>query len=636
MASLPNGANGGAGKPIPGSTDQLNRKTESSGHHRPEITGLRAVAVMPVVLFHAGLTWVSGGFLGVDIFFVISGFLITRIITFELEAGKFSLRRFYERRIRRILPAMLAMGAICVPPAIALMLPDDLENFGQSLIATALSANNVLLFATADYFDQASAFKPLLHTWSLGVEEQYYLVIPLALMLAYKAVKRAGVTLLVAIATCVSFAISVWASSRFPDANFYLPFSRAWELGAGGLLALSATTGASTRLTAGFRGFAAAVGMLLILGSLVLIDETTSLPSWASLPCVIGTLLVIHFARGDGLVGRMLASSPAVWIGLLSYSLYLYHQPLFVFLRVSALTPPPLHLMLIAIVPLFVVSYASWRFVEEPFRDPRRTSTRSVVALCVSGMLGLSAVGATMHLSSGFKASWPELTVGDPGFGAAQNAAYNSSAQRLQTVELPARSSRKRILVIGNSFARDFINMGLATGYFDDHLVSYIREAECSSPDWPSLAARRLPNADFVVLGSEKFLPCLAMRAAYLRRAKPGKFVVIGTKSFGWNNNAVMLLPRDVRYLYRTKPLAEDAAMNEAARAVFDPREYVDVIAMLSNSEGTVPVFTPDRKFISQDRRHLTEAGAKYIGEIVFRHPSLAGLRPAVSDSSPD
>ena len=531
---------------------------------------------------------------------------------------------------------MLVMGAVCVPFAVALMLPDDLENFGQSLFATVLSINNVLAFLTADYFDQASEFKPLLHTWSLGVEEQYYLVIPLTLMLAYKLAKRAGATVLIGVGALVSFAISVWASSRFPEANFYLPFSRAWELGAGGLLALSSAATAGATISARSRSLIAAVGMLLILGSFVLVDETMSLPSWATLPCVLGTLLrdPVRQKRRDR------RADPGDRTGGLD--------------RTAQLQPLSLPSAVVRFHARFVADAAAICADADPAAAATGHLLR-VVAVCRGAIprprtnlhpLRHRAVLERHYLAERSRCDdAPVVRIqgedaraddGDPGYGASQNAAYNMSAKRLQDVELPAQSPRKRILVIGNSFARDFVNMGLASGNFDGHLVSYVEEGECLSAAWPALAAKRLPNADFVVLGSEKPLSCLVPRAAALRRTHPGRFVVIGIKNFGWNNNAVMLLPQDVRYRYRAKPLAEDAAMNEAAKAVFDPREYVDVLAMLSSSDGTVPVFTPERKFISQDRRHVTEAGAKYVGEIVFRHPTLARLRSGRAEAEPE
>jgi len=188
--------------------------------HRTEIDGLRALAVLPVMIFHAAPALLPGGYLGVDIFFVISGFRITRIIADALSDGRFSIVDFYERRARRILPALGAVMLICTPIAWALMIPDDLENYGQSLVATALSANNVLLYLTIDYFALETQFKPLMHTWSLGVEEQYYFAIPFVMLLAHRLDGRRAVVAVIAGITLASFAASLFLAQRDPTANF--------------------------------------------------------------------------------------------------------------------------------------------------------------------------------------------------------------------------------------------------------------------------------------------------------------------------------------------------------------------------------------------------------------------------------
>ncbi|MEL7482464.1 MAG: acyltransferase, partial [Pseudomonadota bacterium] len=202
--------------------------------YRKEIDGLRSVAVLPVVLFHAGISAFSGGFIGVDIFFVISGYLITGIILPELEKGEFSLLKFYERRARRILPALSAVVLACIPVAWLYMLPDPLENFGQSMLATMLSLNNVLLTMTSGYWDLASEFKPLIHTWSLAVEEQFYVVFPLLLMLLYPLLKYRAIGA-VWVIVIASFAASIFLVRDYPTSTFYLLHTRAWELGVGAL-----------------------------------------------------------------------------------------------------------------------------------------------------------------------------------------------------------------------------------------------------------------------------------------------------------------------------------------------------------------------------------------------------------------
>ncbi|HEX8590160.1 acyltransferase, partial [Pseudomonas sp.] len=195
--------------------------TERALTYRPEIDGLRTVAVLPVILFHAGFTFFSGGFVGVDIFFVISGYLITSILAAEIAQGHFSILKFYERRARRILPALFFVIIATLPFALVWMLDSDIQNLGRSIMSVAVFASNLFFWRNTDYFDPAAGEQPLLHTWSLAVEEQYYIFFPLFLLLAWK-LKKPGLTLLILVITCVSLALAEWGATYHPAVNFYL------------------------------------------------------------------------------------------------------------------------------------------------------------------------------------------------------------------------------------------------------------------------------------------------------------------------------------------------------------------------------------------------------------------------------
>ena len=593
----------------------------ASDGYRPEIDGLRAVAVVAVILYHARLGIVRGGYLGVDIFFVVSGFLITGIIEAELAAGRFSILHFYERRVRRIIPALMVMMLLCVPIAWRLMLPDDLENFGQSLVATTAFANNVLLTLTSGYFELATDFKPLVHTWTLGVEEQYYLVVPLVMAGLFRWGGRQLTVGVITAVTAISFGVALTCAYYAPIAGFYLLPSRAWELGAGSLVTLLAKP-------SGQREVPAALGLAAIIVSLALADERFTASIWPVAIPVAGTCLVLAYGRTGTIAARALAWRPAVIVGLISYSLYLYHQPVFAFARIMSLDQPSRTTMALLILPVFVLAWASWRFVERPFRDRGRSRARTVVGLWLAASALLLAVGGAMAATSGFLARWPDLAEGDS--GAARNQAYNLSAFAFRDVPLPDANAKTRVLVLGNSFARDFINMGRASGNFGHHLISY-SDNVCPL-QFSATERRNLRNADFVVFGSlnprclDRWLP----RATSDTNAR---IIALGTKNFGWNNNAVMLLDPATRYGFRTKVLASAFADNERERRAIPPALFVDLLGMLMDDQHRVAVFTPDRKFISQDREHLTRAGAAYVGGIVFRDPRLQALAAGVSSS---
>lgn len=373
--------------------------------YRAEIDGLRAVAVVPVVLFHAGAPLFEGGYLGVDVFFVISGYLITTIILDDIDQNRFSILKFYERRFRRLLPAYVIVMLVSMVFAWLWMMPDQLRNFGQSVFASSIFSSNILFWTEAGYFLTGSAEKPLLHTWSLSVEEQFYLFFPL--MLAGLAHLRWRWTVLtIAVITVVSAVLAEYGWRHVPDANFYLLPFRAWELGFGASAAifLRLYGPQSNSLLSG-------AGLIILVLSMALFDDKTPMPSLIGLSPVLGTVLIVVFASPRTWVGTMLSLRPVVFIGLISYSTYLWHQPLLAFARLRSIPSPSDILLLTAVLASFAVGYVSWRYVEQPFRKggtlfavPRaKILGGSLVALA-----GLAGIGLVGHFAGGFPSRLPE------------------------------------------------------------------------------------------------------------------------------------------------------------------------------------------------------------------------------------
>ncbi len=357
-------------------------------NYRSEIDGLRTIAVVPVILFHAGFEMFRGGFVGVDIFFVISGYLITRIILDDLESGSFSVVKFYERRARRILPALFAVMLACIPFAWAWMLPGQFRDFAQSLVAVSLFASNFLFWRESGYFATAAEQKPLLHTWSLAVEEQYYILFPLLLLILWRFGRNPVFWSLVALAS-LSLALAEIGWRTDPTANFYLAPSRAWELLAGSICALIHHRSAPR---AG--NLQSAIGLVLILAGLLLFSENTPTPSlWTTVP-VLGTALILLYGQCGTLVARLLSWRPMVLIGLISYSAYLWHQPLFAFARVGRLDSPGPGLMMTLAIATFAIAWVSWRFIERPFRTgPRPLLRRQRQVFLASGTAAACFIG---------------------------------------------------------------------------------------------------------------------------------------------------------------------------------------------------------------------------------------------------
>ena len=307
--------------------------------YRREIDGLRALAVLPVILFHAGFQTFSGGFVGVDVFFVISGYLITTVIFAELETGNFSVIKFYERRARRILPALFLMMSVCLPFAWLWLMPHDLKSFSQSLVAVSAFSSNVLFWKTSGYFESAAELKPLLHTWSLAVEEQFYVVFPIFLMLTWRLGKRWILGLLVLV-FLVSLQTAQYESITKPSAAFYLLPTRAWELILGAFIALTYSRLSGIGISKSFHEGLSITGVLLILYAIFAFDELTPFPSLYTLVPTTGAALIILFANRATTAGRAIGNKVLVAVGLISYSAYLWHQPLFAFAKHRSLEAP--------------------------------------------------------------------------------------------------------------------------------------------------------------------------------------------------------------------------------------------------------------------------------------------------------
>lgn len=369
--------------------------------YRSEIDGLRAIAVVPVILFHAGFEIFSGGFVGVDVFFVISGYLITTIIINEMDEAKFSLLNFYERRARRILPALFFVVLCCLPFAWFLLMPSDMKDFSQSLVAVATFSSNILFWRESGYFDTAAELKPLLHTWSLAVEEQFYILFPLFLMAAWRFGKRAIVWTLVA-AFVISLATAQWGAYNKPAATFYLLPTRAWELLIGSFAAFYLQKRSVTAPLWVSNALSAA-GLIAVLYGVFAFDEATPFPSVYALAPTVGTVLIILFAMRGTAVHALLSLKAFVGVGLISYSLYLWHQPVFAFWRhYNVFEPTHLQMVMLSLLCL-PLAYLTYRFVEAPFRRQNRPIKRlQVLSFSMLFLMSFSVFGVTGHLLKGF------------------------------------------------------------------------------------------------------------------------------------------------------------------------------------------------------------------------------------------
>ncbi|MFZ1469620.1 MAG: acyltransferase family protein [Paracoccaceae bacterium] len=366
--------------------------------YRRDIDGLRAFAVIGVILHHAGLSAVAGGYAGVDVFFVISGFLIGGIVVSDRTAGRFSYRNFYARRARRILPALVAVLLVTLPFGWLLMMPDQLRYFGGGALSALAFLSNVWFYNRIDYFNPRAVEDPLIHTWSLGVEEQFYILLPILLLLLLRLGKRVTVVALAAL-TAASLLWTLRTSADLPLESFYLLHTRAWELLGGVLAAL-----ARPRLVAlppTLRGGLATAGLLAVVASLMATPVGVPWPgAWTVLP-VLGAVAIMLFGDAPSPARMVLSLPPVVGVGLVSYSAYLWHQPILGFLALEGWHPRSLPAIAAIVAVTLVLAALSWRFVEEPFRRgrlPKRTARLTLGA----GIALITAFAVGGHLTKGY------------------------------------------------------------------------------------------------------------------------------------------------------------------------------------------------------------------------------------------
>jgi peptidoglycan/LPS O-acetylase OafA/YrhL len=332
--------------------------------YRPDIDGLRAIAVLAVLFFHAEVSVFSGGYVGVDVFFVISGYLITTKIAQGIQTGTFSFITFYEQRIRRIFPALFAVIISTLLIGGWLFDAESYTELGESSVATTLSLANIFFWMQAGYFDKPSVLKPLLHTWSLSIEEQFYLILPLALVLLFRFF-RSRVLLALIILFTVSLALSIYILPRDADATFYLLQYRAWELLLGSFFALN-----PFRLKYWQRNILSFAGICMILTAIITFSGKTSFPGFAALLPVVGAALIIQSGiDGTSYVGKILGARPFVFIGKISYSLYLWHWPLIAFGKYYLIRETTAMDIIVWLLVTFILSTLSWKFIETPFRS---------------------------------------------------------------------------------------------------------------------------------------------------------------------------------------------------------------------------------------------------------------------------
>lgn len=619
--------------------------------YRPDVDGLRAVAVLLVLHFHAFPAAVPGGYVGVDVFFVISGFLITSIIVRELEQDRFSLQTFYARRIRRIFPALLVVLVIALLLGWLWMLPAAFAQLGTDIFASAAFSANIALLLQSGYFDVESAKKPLLHLWSLGIEEQFYLAWPLILLLTARL--RLSIVAVASTLGIASFILNVALIGSHPVATFYLPFTRAFELLLGAGLACSWDRVNQTSQASNIRAW---IGVAMIAAVAAVLNSHSVFPGWWAILPVAGTALLLS-APGAWICRVVLASPSLVWIGLISYPLYLWHWLLLVFGATIKFAPLTLLERELALIASVLLAWATYRFIEKPIRFGR-PSPRKLAGLC-TGMLLIGVAGVVVIWGHGFDfrlpaeirsmASVPTQTQR----WRVHECMLDISIETSFAADCADRGRRPLVMVWGDSTAGALIpglrhaqqtrNFGIAQ-FTSSSCIPALKadipgNPNCRVMNDKVLALARELQPDVVLLHGtwEQHLDNVAETVRALKQQTQARVVVLGPLPF-WQRG----VPNEVlRYymLHQTlvPPRLAGVAKSDSQydklmqeKLVTPGAEFISSREQMCNIEGClIRLGDSAADIIISDQAHLTEKGSEFlIGAIIDRvltKPSPAG-----------
>lgn len=528
---------------------------QSAGHaqyfqYQANVDGLRGMAVLGVLAFHAFPDTVPGGYVGVDVFFVISGFLITSIIARQLRHGIFSFADFYWRRVRRLFPGLVLVLAATVALGWLVLLPEEFKQLGKHVVAAAMFVANIALWRESGYFDTAAEFKPLLHLWSLGIEEQFYLLWPAILVFLWRRKKLLiGVLSVLVIG---SFVTSVTMANGAPVANFYSPVSRFWELGLGCLLGLlKGAEGIDEGVQERRRGQVLCavlpfIGFALITTSALIFDSSTPFPGWPALLPVAGALLILATPEHTWFQRRVLGSSLLVWVGLISYALYLWHWPLFAYANILEAGPLPPPIRWVAVVLSFFLAWLTYRFVELPVRRRKgfKVNIGLAAAAAAAGIAGLSVYageGVVQRFDSDVQALRHEPRLD-------QTCLERLGGDKRINYCRTTSPDSPTIVFLGDSRAQA-IYEGAAALLAAEHSVMLLGRGGC-----PPLLHVRIRGYD---LNEDDCDEVWQKLVQYIGEAKPKVVVIVG-------NGSILLTRRKVQLI------RDGAALSEPKEAVFE------------------------------------------------------------------
>ena len=572
--------------------------------YRKDIDGLRAIAVVAVIIFHLG--FLPFGYLGVDVFFVISGFLITKILFKEVVDGNFSIVKFYLRRIRRIIPLVLFITLVALIIGILTMLPNDLENLAESLIATNLFGNNILQFiTTGDYWNILNEFKPLMHTWSLGVEEQYYFLYPL-LFLFFKKEKIKWILPSIVFLTLFSLILFIYQFDE--QAKFYLIQYRFFELAIGGI-------GAIVFNRSLFKG-KITLFFVIILVLLLSVNLNLSPDIRLILTAVVTLCILLSDNENYRFTHFIMTNKSVIFIGKISFSLYMWHQLILAFSRYFVFETLGIGDMFFISLFILVLSIGTYYFIEQPFRNKNTISTSLMLIFLSFGFIVITGISAYIKLSGGVLKDIPELAIKKSDDNQNTQVQYNMRIVSYQD-SIFDNSERLKVLIIGNSYSRDWANILLESKYSNKINLSYIRirSSYYKEINKGSDLIERWRDADYIYISEFDKTEFESIMKKY--DLDNNKVWIIGVKNFG-HNNGFYYNNKDVNNYCEQRAKVDDAIFKKNKKLKHISNEkYIDILSSICDQNQKVPVFNDNCEFISQDCYHLMKGGAQYFGSMV-------------------
>ena len=614
--------------------------------YKSNIDGLRGLSVLFVILFHAQFKNFSGGFLGVDIFFVISGFLITGIILNELNNNTFKLTKFYNRRIRRIVPMLLFTIFICIPFSIFTLIPYKLFDFSQSIFFSILFISNFFFWWESGYFAENSFLKPLLHTWSLGVEGQFYLFFPLIFLLFKKKNNQLFIILLL---FSLSFVSALYFSNNNISFNFYSTFSRIWELLLGSIIFfLPKYKDLNKNLT----NIISFLCIFLILFSIIYFDETFSLPNQFSLIPCISTAVLLYLSDCDNLVNKFLSQKILVKIGLISYSIYLLHQPIFSFYRnVFEIETSLIKILLIIFV--ILISFLTYAIIEQPFRNKKYNLFKYFVPFSTSIIFISLLFSFIVWNKNGLIYDYGNIKNNLLSFNPDEQGRYvRKNFQIYENEKFSQDQTSKKILIIGDSYAQDFINIILENKFINkfefstfstipqcgiyfgnkniDAHIDYKYRNQCRSVRiiTNENILYNLKYADYIFFAANWRLwdaKLIYESIKFIKLNQKQKYYVIGKKDFGKTDFKKLINKSEKEIQKHTNIISDDFIyINNYMKNLIPSQNFINLHETICPKINECNIIVNDYDLISHDGSHLTEKGAQYVGEIIFKKTILS------------